>query len=303
MPIVQPTLTMDFQLAAQSLETIKSSFDEVQGSRLVFDLINGRDTPLGVVQAMIQQNESKDATFERLGRVQSMIIRLATKVPFAQASLVALLEAFHNCSDRDIYMGIWGTFGMNEGDLHSALMHDQERAAQYININSFEAQLWKTMGEGVEDYTMGHPIRIFARSIEQEKPDDGFQTTDAETACACLWAIHTSKGVWHLSKTKDPDGNGKDWRGDLWTGERGYSVERWELWKRRFHDVAEDKVEGVSIETRRLAVAAVANMDGEEALDREHMELLATVPVIKQDEDLHVACKKAEIAIAANTRL
>lgn len=123
---------------------------------------------------------------------------------------------------------------MHEGDFHSALMHHRDSAAQYININSFEVQLWQAMGKEVEDYIFGHPIRKLARSIEQEKPDGDFQSADAELASACLWMIHTNERVWRLSKNKDHDSDGKDWRGDLWTGERSYSIERWELWANRF---------------------------------------------------------------------
>lgn len=55
---------MDFKVAIQNLDSIRSSFDDVEESQLIIDLINGRETPLGIAQAIIQQKGSKDATFE-----------------------------------------------------------------------------------------------------------------------------------------------------------------------------------------------------------------------------------------------
>lgn len=251
---------MEIKPSLKQLGAIMAEHANLAEAALVFDLINGRQTPSGVVQTMIQQNHFQEDLSERLEKLQSLILDLATDVPFTHAPLVALLNAFRTCSNKDVYTGIWGTFGMHEGDLHSALMHNDEQAAEYININGFEAQLWRAMGSEVEDYLYSYPINSYARSIEQQNPKEEFQTMDGEVAAACLWMIHGSERIWKLTKEADHESGGKDWRGDLWKGEQGYSVERWELWKKRFQDVADGKVEKVGAETKRLAVAAVTNM-------------------------------------------
>lgn len=245
------------------LGAIAAEFESVEGASLVFDLLNGRNTALGVVKALCQRQEQ--LTFEQLERLQTLIIRLTGEAPFAHAAIIALLKEFYHCQNQEVYVGIWSTFGMNEGDLHNSLIHDHTRVAEYININSFEARLWGAMGREVEDYIGSHPIRSTARSIEKRVLDEEFQTVDAEVAAACLWIIHGSKTLWRLSKDGDLNSGGKDWRGELWTGPSGYGVERWELWRARFQDTADGQVDSVRAETRQLALTAVANMDAAQA--------------------------------------
>ncbi|KAF2772152.1 hypothetical protein EJ03DRAFT_214274 [Teratosphaeria nubilosa] len=252
---------IDFAAVVQRLHDIRTNFKDIEESQLIFELINGQQTAIGVVQSISQHVPS----FDHLEKLQSMIINLAIEVPFTQPSLVSLLEAFYSCSNKEIHNGIWGTFGMNEGDLHSSLMHDETSAEAYLNINGFEARLWQAMGEEVEDFVYGSLIGNLARSIDREEPDDHFHhTPDVGIAAACLWMIHGGERAWRLSTGDYHDEEAKDWRGDLWRGRRGYSVERWRLWKRRFEDAVEGRVGRVGRETKRLAGAAVANMEAVE---------------------------------------
>ncbi|KAH9815654.1 hypothetical protein Tdes44962_MAKER00900 [Teratosphaeria destructans] len=120
-----------------------------------------------------------------------MIISLAGETPFAQSSLVPLLEA-------EIHYGIWGTFGMDEGDFHSSLMHDEWRKMSISN--GFEARPWQAMGEEMEDCVCGSLIGDLAGPIERGKPDDRSHTLDVEIAAACLWMIQGSGRARWLSE-------------------------------------------------------------------------------------------------------
>jgi len=251
----------------QTLKSIAADHEDCAEAHLVFDLINGRQTPLGVVQTISQQGDASDDDFSHLGKLQNLMLHLATDAPSTHASLVALLVAFRQCREKTIGDGIWGTFGMNEGDLHSSLMYDPRSASDYINLNGFEAQLWRALGNVVEEYILGHPLRNFAPCIENATPAEEHQTVDVEIAAACLWMIHGSERLWRLCAAGDGFSDGKDWRGDLWTGEMGYSVERWGLWSRRFKNIADGEVEGVGRETRELAMSALSNMAAAKAYE------------------------------------
>ena len=252
---------------APSLSSIRADFVNTRGSQLIFDLCEGRNTPRGVLRTIAAFDWSKDGISQQLDDLQSLFIRLATCVPATHPYIISLLQAFYHCTNKEIEHGMWGTWGMNAGDAHSALEYDHHRAVEYVNINGFEAQLWRIMGSEMEDYMWGHPVRNIARAIEHEKPSDEFQTANAEVAAACLWMIHGSERLWALSNANYTDNEGKDWRGDLWTGQRGYSVLRWRLWQKRFRDVAEGRFEGVSDDTNRLAMAALTNMEVVEGVE------------------------------------
>lgn len=259
---------MNMQQATTNLHEISNDYDDIKAAKqLILDLIAGYNSARGVagalgeaVKADLSPAQAADDGSEYFYQVQELFISLIKDVPFAHQPLAELLALLYEHPDETLNTGIWGTFGMNAGDAHSALMYDPDHAVQYVNFNAFEARLWQLMDRESEKVLTGSPLRNFARSIENEKPEGEFQSTDAEVGAACMWAVHGSAFLWKLCRAGDRDAGGKQFCGDLWRGEDGYSVERWRLWVHRFRDVEQGHVRDVNEETERYAAAAVANL-------------------------------------------
>jgi hypothetical protein len=104
-------------------------------------------------------------------------------------------------------------------------------------------------------------------------------------AAAAAWMLHAAPHIWQFCKSKELYEGGVEWRcwvggSDggkcLWTGDEGFSVERWMHWKQRFGDVSGLKRRGFAgrvvddvVRCARLAVKMMCRVEQDEgfALD------------------------------------
>lgn len=113
---------------------------------------------------------------------------------------------------------------------------------EWLNLNSFIARLFNGLVVGFANFA------IFELRNGLEEDDDVPQPiADARIRVACEWVIQSRWRLLQLSllnsRSTEPEDatHGSPYRGGaLYSGTRGFNLERWGFWKRRLAELRKD---------------------------------------------------------------
>lgn len=206
------------------------------------------------------------------GYLWNSVLHSAKRVPFRQADrhtkLVDFVRAIKDHpgpSSTQPYKSLPG-FGMQAREtFNDSPIHDLGQFAPEIhawtNLNYFLARLTES-----EVHTF-YMYAIWAmRDALEEKADPPKAWYDAHVPAAAAWVFALGSQLYAREEDLTPKNEyeGNPARGGaLWTGGSEFSKARWDFWKRRFKEVAEE--EEASEETKKIAKEAVAEMQRAES--------------------------------------
>lgn len=264
----------------RTMESILADFDDApQLQTLVEDLFNHRVNPEVTASSIAAAAKAKHGSDEMAGyvdNVRSIIIACATDVASMHSVLTKLVLELSALPAKEVEELIFASFWSELGDVLSSVWHDSAELERYVNLNSFEAQLWQLSDGRVSEFMIDDGMKNFSQGLENGQ--NCLQGLDGEITAAAMWAIHGKLvAPFHISdllltifhkgsrllrqKCVQGEPASSEWRGTLWQGEAGYSDARWSLWKERFREAADAKIEDLQNGTRRLAGYAALAME------------------------------------------
>ncbi|KAI1209513.1 uncharacterized protein F4807DRAFT_460727 [Annulohypoxylon truncatum] len=181
------------------------------------------------------------------------LIRIAAQIPprnLAQAVLVKTIASLYATEEKDevnqwrslksFSMSMREAWNLSPNIGTGPSSKHNFTGYQWIDLNSFLAKLHQKQIVQLENY----PIWELRSSLETPLSSDGEPATDIRIRVVEEWLRQTAPRLLQdslLSTFSDfPEGGnrGRPYRGGpLYTGESGYSLERWCFWKRRLREI------------------------------------------------------------------
>ena len=149
-----------------------------------------------------------------------------------------------------------------------------DAVAQWLNLNSFIARLWTSVGSGTDatiefEFYAGVALRSALEGYsdftgtarrEEDRKNDG--ALDCDVAVAAEWIDQAGSVIYAASHGKDggePAPEDKACPGTLYHGPQNFCDERWQFWKKRFGEISTE--EGVSEKSKSRALEAKLAME------------------------------------------
>ena len=139
-----------------------------------------------------------------------------------------------------------------------------KEAEKWVNMNAFAARLTSMSSPSDSlDFSL-YGIWTLRTALEDQNPETKMPPPHSIVA-ACVWMVYASAAMWDRSATEHVY-NGKTaregttLRGKEW---RGYSKERWELWRLIFMQIWERYEEGNVKELVEKALQEMARVENE----------------------------------------
>ncbi|RYP68159.1 hypothetical protein DL770_008494 [Monosporascus sp. CRB-9-2] len=232
---------------------------------------------------------------QRLGGLWTLLNDAAVAVPSAQPAIVSILqtirtfpkvelpkgegEAFIDLDEGNVWRELtgWANDWADDYNHHAARFtiepsQGRERSARkaaWVNANAYTARLAATGDPALASYgaALDRASRVIFRALEF---DHGGKEPDELEAAAQLFKYAASElysrcrdGYPVSGSQAHRDESGKHEKGARWRGGGGFSMERWEFWKRRWVELA--SLEGLSEQARAASGQALQAMEEAEA--------------------------------------
>lgn len=222
----------------------------------------GADAAAKALTEAVEQNladtaeEDEDTPTEIYDDILRRIRKTRHDSPI-QDQLVQLLAAIKTSTSLKRGNEYWSSlepFGLNVRELWNGELEDNS-VEGWTSLNAFVARVDQLQLSSFDDYA----IWAMRSSVEAAAPEDSeLDTTDSYVPPATTWILYGGEKVWERSQA-GLEGTPSTRGGPLWTGKRGYSVERWLFWKKRFCEVA--AMDDLKSGTREMASKANEIMD------------------------------------------
>ena len=175
------------------LGAVLADFGDVpQLQALTQDLFNHRvssEVAASLIAIAAKEKKGNEETNDYTDNVSSIIIACATDVPSMHGVLTKLVLELDTLYEHEVRESIFANFWAELSDTLSSVWHGPKETERYINLTSFEAQLWQLSNGRVGEFLYYDAVKNLALGLEKAE-DDCLQGLDGEIAAAAMWAIH-----------------------------------------------------------------------------------------------------------------
>ncbi|RYP83955.1 hypothetical protein DL769_001261 [Monosporascus sp. CRB-8-3] len=255
--------------------------------------VDGASAPADAAKKMTVHPATSPTPLEmqqRLGGLWTLLNDTAVAVPSAQPAIISILqtirtfprveaprgeeEEFIDLDEGHVWRELtgWANDWADNYNRHAARFtiessQDRERSARkaaWINANAYTARLAATGDPALASYgaALDRASRAIFSALEFNR--GGVEPVELEAAAelfkyAASELYSRCRGEHHVSGSQaHKDEADKHEEGARWCGEGGFSMEGWELWKRRWAELA--SLEGLSEQARAACGQALQAM-------------------------------------------
>ncbi|KAI0834277.1 hypothetical protein F5Y06DRAFT_300813 [Hypoxylon sp. FL0890] len=187
----------------------------------------------------------------------SALNRIASRIPRRHYAQDVLVNTVHKLNEvegwkglPDIWIEMRGCWNLSPTCDPKSKDEREFTEEEWLNLNSFAARLYN--GPGVGSFASFAVYQV-SDGLEGDRKDDDLPSPETRLQVACEWVVQSARRLMReslLNKFADPleDLESRYSNpysiGPLFTGSRGFSLERWGFWKRRLIELREEESYG-----------------------------------------------------------
>lgn len=210
----------------------------------------------------VEEEETPSVIYEEM----LQRVRITTHDSPLHDQLVSLLSSIKTTTSPKRGADYWGSLEPLGLDVREAWNGEEEdnTTEGWASLNSFAARLTSSALMDFDDYAIwalrdsveDGTLAVVPKGAPSEEL--GPDALNRKVPAAAVWILYDGERIKSLSE-KSEEGSRSTRGGPRWQGKPGYSIERWQLWKDRFGELA--KREDLLAYTRDLSTQARGKMD------------------------------------------